>query len=237
MRAMWRTRPLLLCVAALLLTGLPTIAVILGFGAGSERAARLLEAERALRASRLTGEAGAVALFLAVLAEEPDHELARRGVQRAGEQALAAAEEAAARGERAQALLLLDAARDAGVADVRLEEVRTLLRNLDPGRQRLLEEAAQAHVQGDPPIELLARLVAAVAEDRGDAELARRLERLLDQRAGLAAAWLGAGDVERARRELETLQALAAEHPIVVALEAAMLAAERERRREGTAQE
>lgn len=223
-----RSRALLLLAAAILVAVAALAAGLMRvLGPGSERAERIARAERALAAGELAGESGAVALFLDVLAGEPDHELARRGLTRAGEEALKHAEGALHRGERAKATELLAAARAAGVAESRLEALEARIRSLDPDRRRLLEEAARAEAAGEADIGLLTRLAANLAQDPGDVELARRFERLIGQRALLAAAWLGAGDLARARAELETLRHLAPGRPAVVALEAAVLDAER----------
>lgn len=222
-----RGRALLLVALALLAAGMVGGGLAWLLGTGSDRAERLRRAEQALAARRLEGEAGAVAIFLRVLAEEPDHELARRGLLRAGEAALAGAGEAARRGERERALALLAAARAAGVAPARLEAVQARIRALDAGREDLLAEAARAEAADEVAPELLARLAAALASDVGDEELKRRFEKLVGRRAGLAAAWLSAGDLRRARAELDALRLLAPEHAAVVALEAALLDAER----------
>ncbi len=222
-----RRRALLLAASVLVAVAVFCASLVWRLGPGSERAERMARAEHALAAGELAGESGAVALFLEVLADEPDHELARRGLIRAGEEALRSAEGALHRGERAKAIGLLAAARAAGVAESRLEAVEARIRSLDPDRSRLLEEAARAEAAGDVEVGLLARLAANLAEDPGDVELARRFERLVGQRASLATAWLAAGDLARARAELETLMRIAPGRPAVVALEAAVLDAER----------
>lgn len=197
-------------------------------GAGSERAERLARAERALADGRLAGDEGAVALFLEVLAAEPDQEMARQGLLRAGERALKAAREAADRGERERALELLGLARAAGLSGPRIDAVHAQVRGLDHEREQLLAEAAQAEAAGEAPLALIARITAALGRDPGDEELAQRRARLVAQRASLAAAWLSAGDTERARRELDALRSLAPDQSAVIALEAALLDAERD---------
>lgn len=95
---------------------------------GTQRARLLEQAARALDAGELSREdgRGARELYLAVLAQDPDHQPARQGIADTGRAALAEAGRAVAEGEDGRAAAMLQLARELGVPEPEIARVQAL---------------------------------------------------------------------------------------------------------------
>jgi serine/threonine-protein kinase PpkA len=113
----------------------------------------LSRAQHALDAGQLTGNQGDSAreLFLAARAQDPDNDIARRGLEAVGRQLLARADEALQHGDLAGARNALDSARELLGGGVEVERIERALKDTEAhGSEtgQLLEQARDALAAG-----------------------------------------------------------------------------------------
>ncbi len=169
----------------------------------------LAQAQQALEAGRLTGERGdgARELFLAARAQDPDNDIARRGLEQTGRRLLQQASTALERGDLAAARASLDSARGllGGGDDV----------------ERVERAIAQAESRGSEEGQLLDQAAAALAAGRitGAQGAATLYQRVLANDSGNAVAQAGLGKAADALA-VRARAALAASDPDTAAARA-----------------
>jgi hypothetical protein len=169
----------------------------------------LAQAQQALEAGRLTGERGdgARELFLAARAQDPDNDIARRGLEQTGRRLLQQASTALERGDLVAARASLDSARGllGGGDDV----------------ERVERAIAQAESRGSEEGQLLDQAAAALAAGRitGAQGAATLYQRVLANDSGNAVAQAGLGKAADALA-VRARTALAASDPDTAAARA-----------------
>ena len=165
----------------------------------------LSRAQQALAAGRLTGTQGDSAreLFLAARAQNPDNDVARRGIETVGQKLLQRAEDALARGDLAAARRALDAAREllgGGLEADRLDQALKQREAQGSATAQLLDQAAEAlaagRLVGDDGAAALYQRV--LAGDKANALAQAGLTKVVDALAAQARNALAANDADRA---------------------------------------
>ncbi|MCG6117389.1 MAG: protein kinase [Aquimonas sp.] len=191
---------------------------------GSERAARLAEAEAAFMAGRLQQDgagAGAAEIYAAVLAAEPDHEAAREGMRRVAQALLEQAGRAVEEGRVAEARSLIERARELGADGSRISSLQLALASADAGEtqllalSRLLDEASLALADGrieTPETGAIALYGRALELDPGNALARAGLRQALAPMLNRAEQAIEAGDFPSAERQLAQVSQLVPSH-------------------------
>ena len=165
----------------------------------------LSRAQQALAAGRLTGTQGDSAreLFLAARAQNPDNDIARRGIETVGQQLLQRAQDALGRGDLAAARTALDAAREllgGGLEADRLDQTLKQREAQGTATAQLLEQATKAlaagQLVGDDGAAALYQRV--LASDKANALAQSGLTKVVDALATQTRSALAANNADSA---------------------------------------
>ncbi len=180
----------------------------------------LSRAQRAVEAGRLTGTQGDSAreLFLAARAQDPDNDIARRGLETVGRKLLADADSALQRNDLLAARAALDAARELLGGGIDVDRLEQVLKNADAqGSQteQLLDQARDALaagkiIGGDGSAALYQRVLAG---DKGNALAQSGLGKSADALAVQARKALAANDANSAASRADEITRILPTYP------------------------